>query len=135
MLADVTEDGQPDIITANLYSNDVSILPGLGSGTFAAPIIVPASFAAGAASVSCVRTGDFNGDGLVDLATANSARDEVAVMLGFGGGAFGAPQEYAVGASPQTIAVDDFDGDGLDDIASANYGDHTVTVLVGIGHI
>jgi hypothetical protein len=132
--ADVTADGVADLITANRDSNDVTVLVGLGSGSFNAPIIVPATFDPSPAEVYCVRVGDFNGDGIVDLATANRARDSVSVILGFGGGSFAAPQTFAVGALPFQIAVTDLDGDGLSDIASADYDDATVTLLIGLGH-
>jgi cysteine-rich repeat protein len=133
--ADVTGDGVVDLVTANDASKDVSVLVGLGSGSFNPPIIVPAVYGPDPGSVSCVRTGDFNQDGVVDLATANAARDSVSVILGFGGGSFAAPQEFAVGATPYNIAVGDFNDDGIDDIASADTTDDTVTILLGEGHI
>lgn len=133
-VADVNDDLFPDILTANRNSNDVTLLLGMGSGSFAEPLIVPATFAAEAAEVTCVRVGHFNDDDILDIATANSARDSVSVILGFGDADYAAPQSYDVGFSPYAIAVDDFDDDGVDDIASVDYGDHTVTVLLGLGH-
>ncbi len=132
--ADVTDDGVPDLITANRDSNDVTVLVGLGSGSFNAPIIVPATFDPSPAEVHCVRVGDFNGDGVMDLATANHARDSVSVILGFGAGSFAAPETFPVGALPYQIAVTDLDGDGLSDIAAANHDDHTLTILRSLGH-
>ena len=133
-VVDVNDDQIPDLVTANADSNDVTLFLGLGSGSFNSAHIIPATLGPAAAEVSCVRAGDFNGDGIVDLATANQARDTVSVMLGFGDGAFSAPQSYAVGTSPYAIAVADFDGDLIDDIASADYNDGAVTVLLGLGH-
>ncbi len=133
-VADVNDDLHLDVLTANSTSNDVTLFIGLGSGSFASPIIVPAVFDPAAAEVSCVRVGHFNDDGIPDIATANAARDTVSVMLGFGDGAFAAPQSFAVGRRPRAIAVADFDGDGLDDIAAADRDDDTVTVVLGLGH-
>ena len=133
-VADVTGDNVPDILTANVDSKDVSLLMGQGSGSFTDPIPIPAVFGSGDADVSCVKVGDFNGDGLPDLATANAARNTVSIILGFGGTSFAAPQSFAVGLSPYALDVGDVDGDGLDDVVVANYGDDDVTVLLGLGH-
>jgi cysteine-rich repeat protein len=133
--ADVSGDGKVDLLTANSVSKDISVLVALGSGSFNPPIIVPAVFGTDAAGVSCVRVGDFNADGIVDLATANPDRNTVSVILGFGEADFAAPQTYAVGVLPQAIAVADYNDDGIDDIAASNYDDDTVTILLGQGHI
>ena len=53
------------------------MLLGNGDGTFAAQ----QPFAAGEGPIS-VTTGDFNGDGVTDLATANIYSDDVSVLLG-----------------------------------------------------
>ena len=44
-----------------------------------------------------VTTGDFNGDGLTDLATANVFPTDVSVLLGNGDGTFAAQQTFAAG--------------------------------------
>ena len=47
-----------------------------------------------------VAVGDFNRDGIPDLAAANYGPDTVSVLLGTGSGGFGAATNYAVGTSP-----------------------------------
>jgi hypothetical protein len=54
----------------------VSVLLGQGNGTFAAAV----AYAAGSWP-SEVTSGDFNGDKKLDLAVANSASDNVSVLL------------------------------------------------------
>ena len=54
------------------------------------------NYAADAGPVS-VAVGDFNGDGKLDLATANVNADNVSVLLGNGNGTFQAPANFAVG--------------------------------------
>jgi hypothetical protein len=66
-----------------------------GDGTFAAH----ETYAAGGTPIS-VTTGDFNGDGVTDLATTNAFSDNVSVLLGVGDGTFAAPATYAVGDIP-----------------------------------
>jgi len=134
-VAEVTGDANVDVLTANAGSNNVSILGGQGTTTFDAAILAPATYSADDFEVSCVRVGDFNADGIPDLATANAFDDSVSVMIGFGGGAFAAPQTFDVGAGPHTLVVVDLDDDGYDDIVTADYDDDTITVLFGQGHV
>jgi hypothetical protein len=79
-----------------------------------------------------VAVGDFNGDGKVDLAVANSD-NTVSVLLGNGDGTYQTQVTYAVGSGPYAIAVGDFNGDGKLDLAVANAYDGTVSVLLGNG--
>jgi hypothetical protein len=111
-------------------SNNVSILLGNGDGTFQ-----PArNFAANFYPVS-VAVGDFNGDGIPDLAVANFGSDDVSVLFGNGDGSFQAALNLSVGHYPFSLAVGDFKGDGTLDLAVANYGygSNTVSVLLGNG--
>lgn len=81
-------------------------------------------------NATAVTTGDFNGDGNVDIAIANNGSNDVSILPGDGTGAFGAPQSFPVGNKPVAIAVGDFNGDGMPDLAIANNSDNTVTVLL-----
>src|SRR5262245_16891842 len=75
--------------------------------------------------------GDFDNDGILDLAVANRGSDSVFVMRGNGAGAFTQTQAIAVGDQPTSIAMDDFDGDGDPDLAVTNYGSNTLSILLG----
>src|SRR5712692_9408280 len=77
-----------------------------------------------------VAVGDFNGDGLQDLAVATSGSDNVSVLLGNGDGTFQAPQHFGAGDHPRFVAVADFNGDGLQDLAVANVFSNDVSVLL-----
>jgi hypothetical protein len=76
-----------------------------------------------------VTAGDFNGDGRLDLAVANSFVETVSVLLGDGAGSFAAAAHYPGGSS---ITAGDFNGDGLVDMAVASYR-NDVRLLQGIG--
>src|SRR5207249_4183324 len=65
---------------------------------------------------------DFNGDDRQDLAVANSATNNVSILLGNGDGTFQAATNYGVGAVPFAVTVEDFNGDGTPDLAVANNG-------------
>jgi hypothetical protein len=78
-------------------------------------------------------TGDFNGDGNLDLAITNATSNTISVLLGKGDGTFAAKVDYATGITPQGVAVGDFNGDGHLDIAVTNSGSNTVSVFLGNG--
>ena len=86
-----------------------------------------------ALSPQAVTVGDFNGDGRLDLATANTFFSDVSVLLGQGDGTFAAGQRFAADAFPQAVTVGDFNGDGRLDLATANAGSDDVSVLLGQG--
>ena len=80
-----------------------------------------------------VAVGDFNGDGIPDLAVANRDDDNVSVLLGKGDGSFGSATNFPVGNGSWKLAVEDLNGDGSPDLAVANAGDDNVSVLSGKG--
>jgi hypothetical protein len=80
-----------------------------------------------------VAEGDFNNDGIDDLAVANSGESTISVLLGKGGGTFQPQVKFTTGKSPHAIAVGDFNGDGNLDVVVANGDDNTLSLLLGKG--
>ena len=81
-----------------------------------------------------VATGDFNGDGILDMAVTNSLGNTVTILLGNGDGTFTATQNSpATGNKPMGVVAGDFNGDGILDLAVANSLGNTVTILLGNG--
>jgi hypothetical protein len=78
-------------------------------------------------------TGDFNGDGVLDLATADQGSGTVSVLLGGGDGTFQPARTFAVPDHPTTLVLGDFNGDGRPDLATLDGTAGTVSVLLGIG--
>jgi hypothetical protein len=77
--------------------------------------------------------GDFNGDGIQDLAVANS--NVVSILLGDGTGGFSAPRDFTGGGnnrSASSSVVGDFNGDGKQDLAVINYP-NSLSILLGDG--
>ena len=138
-VGDFNHDGNADLAETamfteqgNVISNTVVVLLGHGDGTFTqasgSPITV-------GTFPQAVRAGDFNRDGLLDLAVANAKDNTVSILLGNGDGTFtpatGSP--FATGGFPFFLAVSDFNGDGSLDLAVSNQGDSTLTILLGNG--
>jgi hypothetical protein len=132
--------GSPTLApTGNVTFNDTTNSSALGSAplgdgalAFSAvqPFGSPAKAGAGAYGVA---TGDFNGDGYLDVVTENYSANTVSILLGKGDGTFQPQVAYAVGSSPERVLVADFNGDGYLDLVVANTGSGTVSVLLGNG--
>jgi hypothetical protein len=87
------------------------------------------SFPVGTTPVAVV-TADFNNDGSLDLATANSDGGSVSVLLGDGQGGFAPAPQIAAGFGPSALAVGDVNNDGKLDLVIAN---SVVSVRLGNG--
>jgi hypothetical protein len=128
VVGDFNGDKIPDLAVANYATNTVSILLGVGDGTFGSAV----AFAVGSQPIF-VATGDFNGDGKLDLVAANFQSNTVSVLLGNGDGTFQAAVSYSVGNGPLSVAVGDFNRDQKLDLVVVNETDNTVSVLLGNG--
>lgn len=90
-------------------------------------------FPTGAGFNHTLAVGDLNGDGILDVATPNSAVSAVTVLLGNGDGTLAPRQAYAVFGEPQDVLMADLTGDGVLDLATPDYAGSGVTVLRGLG--
>ena len=128
-LADFNGDGLLDVVTANFGSNNASVLLGNGDGTF--QTAVPYVVASGGSNAYGVAVGDFNADGLPDIAIASTGN--VSVFLNQGTGLFSAAVGYPAGTGAYAIAVGDFNLDGKADLAVANVNSQNLSILMGAG--
>jgi sugar lactone lactonase YvrE len=129
---DFNGDGKTDLAVANDSDQIVSVtvLLGNGDGTF-----TTSNVGSGAGyGPAAIAVGDFNGDGISDLAVTLIGNDTVLVLLGNGDGTFtAAAASPSTGSQPDSLVVGDFNGDGNADLAIANSSDDTVTILLGNG--
>lgn len=129
---DSNGDGHLDLISANVITSDLSLLLGDGTGNFSPANDSP--FAVGSIPAA-VALADLNGDGELDVVSANGGSDSVSVLLGSGAGNFvevlGSP--FPVGVQPNSIALNDLNGDGRVDLVSANLRSDDLSIFLGDG--
>ncbi|MEO6655157.1 MAG: VCBS repeat-containing protein [Pyrinomonadaceae bacterium] len=113
--------------TDNLRTFTLTVISG--------PVCNPVQFttAADVTSVSrprVVAIGDFNNDGIQDLA-APFGGNTVAIRFGNGSGGFSGATDVIVGSNPLGVAIGDFNNDGNQDFAS--YDINNVSIRLGNG--
>lgn len=121
--------GTLDLIVGSFNTNQIAVLLGNGNGTFQPPVLYTVGSAIN--TPTSLTAGDFNLDGNLDVAVANTGNNTVSILLGNGSGSLtplGAP--IGVGRDPEAIRAGDFNADGYPDLAVANYLDGTVTILL-----
>lgn len=140
-LGDVNNDGNVDILTANVGSKSISVLLGDGDGNFTpAPTIPDIDIKANISSGDQLALDDFDGDGNLDLVVATRLdldnNNNFALLLGDGTGNFGAPTNLSAGALiTKAVTTGDFNLDGNQDIAfSADTVAGKVSVVLGDGN-
>ncbi|MBH5318476.1 VCBS repeat-containing protein [Paenibacillus sp. GSMTC-2017] len=143
-VGDFNKDGLPDLVTANSYENQVSILLNDRSGLYQEkqyPVGI---------KPSDVAVGDLNGDNIVDIVTANSGdgasdihSSTVSVLVGQAGGEFKSTVTYNVYINsvdyntftPSSVTIGDFNKDSFKDLAVTNRdsltNEHHIVLLLG----
>jgi hypothetical protein len=141
---DFNADGKLDLAVPYLDDfggTNISIPLGAGDGTFNTfGTAVACNSGINCAYASKVVTGDFNGDGILDLAYVwddeyGISPPGVTILLGKGDGTFTrvAQQPTTTLINPKYLTAGDFDGDGKLDLAFADATSNSLTILHGNG--
>ncbi|HEX4263081.1 MAG TPA: VCBS repeat-containing protein [Verrucomicrobiae bacterium] len=138
LFADLNEDGNLDLISANGQRNSTEILIGDGHGNFSpGPIVKRAK-----AKDFSFALGDVDGDGHLDLANsipgqpADFGLGHIETRRGDGKGGFAltADQTLSAGPDPRVAAIVDVDDDGHPDIAVSHGHTSMLSILLNDGH-
>jgi hypothetical protein len=134
--ADFDGDDDVDLVTRAGASNFVDrliVLANDGAARFTTAIEIPLIPSLGGSPWD-ITSGDFDGDGNVDLAWVSHILSTKAVGFlrneGTGVPTFASPEQtFVLGNFPRALVPSDLDGDGDLDLAVANLASHTVAVL------
>jgi hypothetical protein len=80
-----------------------------------------------------IAIGDVNGDGFVDVATANRFTNDISIVLTDGTGDLQFDSNYPVGEFPVAIDLGDIDGDGDLDFISSNVSESNYVLMENDG--
>jgi hypothetical protein len=83
--------------------------------------------------LNAIATGDFKGNGILDLVVADYVSNNISILLGNGNGTFTPGTLVAAGGQPGGFAVADFNGDGKLDLAVTTPITNQLFILLGNG--
>lgn len=143
VIADIDNDGKPDLVEANAYAHNVSVFRSLSvagtldTSSFAPRVDLPA--VGGTDSPRCIAVADVDGDGKLDILIGDQATSGIYVYQNIStpgvlnAGSFAPPVGFAAGSYPHGLRVADLNGDGLPEILVANYSGGFVSILRNTG--
>ena len=132
--------GRRGLVVMRLGKHILTVLPllvavsGLRADGAQVAFTTPASYATEKAPL-WVTTGDFNGDGKLDLAVADGGSDAVTILLGNGDGTFQTGVSYGAGVNfaINYLVTGDFNNDGKQDLLVGTFAGTVLAVLPGKG--
>jgi hypothetical protein len=107
----------------------VEVILGNGDGTFQKGVSYPSG-----SQPASIAVGDFNGDGLLDVATSNledlsATSGSISILQGNGDGTLQPNVDYPAAFAPLSVIVSDFNRDGRLDVATADQGGELSVLL------
>jgi len=139
LLVDLNRDGRADVLQLHRASSEVSVRISGTNGQLSLPAIFPTGM-----QPNGFETADVNGDGKLDVVTANLGDDgtpgTISILLGNGLGALGAYSTVTIPVPTNqpparllAVKAADFDGDGDADLV-ASFADSRIAFFRGNGN-
>lgn len=133
-IADVNQDGKPDLLITNADAGTLSVLLGDGKGSFRPSAGSP--FPVGHLP-NDIAVGDMNGDGHPDLVIADHQSPYLTILLGDGKGGFqpapGSPVDVHSNPHPHGVVIGDFSGQRHLDVVTDSWANNQIELLQGDG--
>lgn len=133
---DFNGDSIPDLATCEIDGDTVTLILGKADGSFevrSTSLRVPGTPAATDSDPRSIAVADFNGDGHLDVVTANHDSGTIAVLAGDGAGNFRV-QIIPLGNNPIVALTGDFDKNGTQDIVVTDRTTGTLITQMGNGN-
>lgn len=138
-VGDLDDDGLTDIVVTHTgpTANSIGIIRNkISTGTINSSSFEPPLSPKTGIRPHSIAIGDLDGDGKVDLATANHGAGTISIFRNTNSNpgvvALSARIDIPVGINPTAISFGDIDGDGKLDLIVTNYGSGTVSILRNI---
>jgi hypothetical protein len=127
-VGEATGNGAFDIVVANERIDEVSVLPGNGTGLLGPP----ENYAVGLGPVKALVL-DTNGDRVPDIVSVNFVSSNISNLLGDGQGSFAPRQDFSVGFTPSDLVLVDLNEDGKPDAVTADFDQDSLTRALNVG--
>ncbi|WP_149499941.1 FG-GAP-like repeat-containing protein [Roseiconus lacunae] len=127
--ANLNADQFLDLVVANYFGADVSVLMGMGDGTFANAVHV----STGGARANSIEIADLNLDGHADVIVGDSIGSHVTVLIGSANGTLTVAEQYDLPDDVADLVALDANLDGKLDVASVSREEGSMTILLGDG--
>lgn len=134
--ADLDLDGDVDFISANSYSNNISVLLNNGMGAFGPGtnyVVGSGAFEVPTTRKQNTTIGDFDGDGDPDLVTRNNLANAISLLRNDGSGTFSDLTKSSVDGCPRFLDAGDLDTDGDLDIVASDSCNDDIMILFNDG--
>ncbi|CAM2728269.1 unnamed protein product [Rotaria socialis] len=132
-IADFDNDGRKDFVTSNSNNNSISIMLRYKSEPFGTQSTI---FTGDNSQPYSVVVSDFDNNGELDIAVANSQANNIGIFLGNGDGTF--IDQYIIDSElisvPVFIAIGEFNNDEKVDMVIANANKNNICILKGYGN-
>ncbi|AHJ97750.1 FG-GAP-like repeat-containing protein [Hymenobacter swuensis] len=130
---DLNADGRPDVVTVSGLSpmaSNLAVLLRRPDGTLDPAVTYPVG-----SQPEAVTLADVNGDGRLDVVTANRGAASLSVLLNPAGtGVLSQATTISVPGNPTGVVAADFNADGRPDLAVSGATGNSVAVLLNIGN-
>ena len=133
IVRDFNNDNQFDIAIGCIFSDTIVILFGDNNQNFP----TQSTYSAEGRSVLIFMTpGDFNSDGLLDIALVHFGDQSVGILTNYYQADFAMQRKYSTGSGsrPSSLAVADLNNDNILDIVVINSGNKNIGIRLGIGN-
>ncbi|CAF3652269.1 unnamed protein product [Rotaria sp. Silwood1] len=132
-IADFNRDDRLDIVVANPGSDTIGVFLGSGTQPYARAKVRRPDIGS---QPHFVTVGDFNNDGIFDVALANTGKNNVGIFIRLPNEIFDDMVAYStgVGSAPFFLAVGDLNNDNHSDIVATNSKTDNIAVFLGYGN-